>query len=208
MGRAMRKSQTIERRPGESEPMHRSRVADLKLAVARAEMLDRWDHKREGTPETHEHASRTWQAPLSRLLEAGHIDREQHEWACEIAAVAESIERDVAIKGASWEMRVDCSGSGRLNLAEGVMRVRREMAYSWWRERIPHPRRAVLDMLIGEPLPFSAVARRYRMGHRRTKRLLIDAINLWPDAMDHADVDREEIDRKHAEIEAAKAGIL
>lgn len=182
--------------------MYQSRVESLKLAHEQARTAERWKHKNEGTPETHEHAVKTRQGPIARLFEAGYIDAEQLGWACEIASVAESIEADVDVRGASYEMRVDYSGSGRNSVVEGIMRVRREVAYTWWRERLPHPKRAVLDMLIGDPQPYSTVALQYRMGKKRARKLLIDAIDLWEDAMEHAEA---QVDA--ASLAAAQAGL-
>jgi hypothetical protein len=188
--------------PGETDAMYQARVESLRLAVKHVRTVKRWDHKNEGTPETHEHAAHTRQGALARLYLAGHIDATQLGWAAEIAAVAESIEADVAVKAASYEMRVDYAGSGRDVLVEGIMRVRREVAYGWWRERIPHPKRAVLDMLIGEPKSYSTIALEYRMGKTRARRILIDAIDLWEDAMRHAEraVDEAELAAAHAAI--------
>lgn len=190
------------RRPNESPAMYRARIQSLELAAERARMLDRWDHKKKGTPETHEHAWKSQDGPLSRLCQDGYIDADQLQWACEIAAIAESIQRDVSVKCSSYEMKVDQTGSPNSVLAEGVMRVRREMAYSWWRDRIPHPRRAILDMLIGEMKSYSQIAAQWRMGKRRARKLLISAIDLWPVAMDYAEtqVDREDLDRQHARL--------
>jgi hypothetical protein len=189
--------------PGETDAMYQARVESLRRIVGRSRMLKRWDHKNEGTPETHENAARTRQGALARLFMAGHINADQLGWAAEIAAVAESIEADVAVRGASYEMRVDYSGSGRNTIVEGIMRVRREVAYGWWRDRIPEPRRGVLDMLVGEPVSYSTIAIQYRMGKARARRLLIDALDLWPDAMRYAE---REVD--DATIAAATAGIL
>jgi hypothetical protein len=93
---------------------------------------------------------------------------------------AESIERDVAVQVVSYEPRIDCSASARNSLVEGIMRVRREVAYTYWRGWLPQPeaRRARHDR-----------RRRQALQHRRPRisdgpsagrQLLIDAINLWP----------------------------
>lgn len=147
----------------------------------RRETIDRFDHANYlGTPETMAHASRTRQGALARLYEAGGIDAEQLAAAMEIAQVAEQIERDVEVRTASFETRVDNSGAGYDPLIEGIKRVRHHMAYTAWRDGLPHPKRAILDMILGEPIPFSTAARRYRMGKARAKKLLIDALDAWP----------------------------
>lgn len=193
----------VEPRGNENLTLYRARVGALKMASRRAEVLDRWSHKNDGTPETHEHASHTRQGALARLFQAGHIDVHELAWANEIAMVAESIERDVDVRCSSLEMRVDYSGSGRDALVENIMRVRREVAYTWWRERIPSPKRAVLDMIVGDAASYSTTALRYGMGKTKARKLLISAIQLWPRAMDHAE---SEVD--DATLAAAHAGIL
>lgn len=189
--------------PGESDAQYQARIASLRLAVRHVRTLKRWDHKKEGTAQTHENAACTRQGALARLFMAGQLSADQLAWAAEIGAVAESIEADVSIRCPSYEMRVDFSGSGRDSVYESFMRIRREVAYGWWRERIPHPKRAVLDMITGEPISFSAAALRYRMGKARARRLLLDAIDLWPDAMRHAERIVDD-----GTLAAAHAGIL
>lgn len=192
-----------KRGANESVPMYRARVSETLLAAARLEAAARWNHKNEGTVQTHEYASRTNQGALSRLHLSGSIDADQLAWACEIAMVAETIERDVEVKISKYRMPVDNEGSSKDVLVEGIMRVWREIAYGWWRERIPHPKRAILDMLTGEPVPYSTIALRYRIGHRRARKMLIDAIDLWPEAMEYAE---KSVDA--ADLAAAHAGLL
>lgn len=158
-------------------------------------LAEKWKHKN-GAPETLEHASRTRQGALARLCAAGDIDAEQLGWALEIAEVAEQIQADVAVRTASLETRVDCGESRRNGSAEGIRRVRFHVAYTNWREQIPQPRAAILDMIIGETIPFSTAARRYRIGRDRAKRLLIGAIDLWPECVDAAArrIDRDTLD--------------
>lgn len=182
--------------------MFRARMKNIKLAAKNARVMDRWSHKREGTAQTHEHASKTRQGPLARLYQDGFIDVDQLEWACEIARVAERIESDVAIRTASYETRVDNQGSSKDVLAETITQVRHEVAYGWWRDAIPNPKRAILDMLVGEPKSYSAIAREYRMGQRRARKLLISAIDLWPVALDRAEstIDKEDVQAAHARL--------
>jgi hypothetical protein len=116
--------------------------------------------------------------------------------------VAEAIERDVEVQVVSYEPRIDCSASGRNSLAEGIMRVRREVAYTYWRGWLPHPKRAVLDMIVGDAKPYSTVAREFRMGRQRAKTLMIDALDRWPSAMDRAE---DEVDE--ASLAAMQAGL-
>lgn len=191
-----------ERRDGESLRQYRARLKEERLEAERIAMEERWGRHNAATPQTRDHASRTQQGAIARLFEAGYLSSDELEWAHEIAMTAAIIERDVSIAGASWETRVDCNGSSKDKLLEGVGRVRREMAYSWWRQRISEPKAAILAMLTGQQEAYSTVAARHRMGKKRARKLLISAIDLWPDAMDYAEavVDREAIDQVHARL--------
>ncbi|MEA3044562.1 MAG: hypothetical protein QOH47_2400 [Sphingomonadales bacterium] len=177
----------------------------LETARARARIIvgANWRHKNEGTAATHENAARTRQGPLARLYMAGGLTIDELAWAVEIAMVAESIERDVDPGIINYEPRIDCSASGRNSVVEGIRRVRREVAYTHWRGWIPQPKRAVLDMIVGDPTPYSTVALRYGMHKRKAKRLLLTALNLWPKAMEWAE---KEVD--DATLAAARAAIL
>lgn len=175
------------------------------LRKERAE-LSRWKHKNEGTPETHEHASRRNQGALARLYESGAIDREQLAAAVEIAEVAARIGADVAVRTASLETRIDAGRRGDGSFYEKLGQVRREVAYTRWRSEVRGPIAAVLEMIVGEggePVGFTVVAKRYRMHNRRAKALLIAALDLWPRILGHV---RKEIDP--AALAAAQAGIL
>lgn len=176
---------------------------DRKLAAFHAEMTARWSHKNEGTPETLEHASRREQSSIARMFMAGDINQDQLAWAEEISVAAEMIERDVAVKISSYVPRIDCSAGARDALVEGILAVRREIAYTRWRGMIPDPKRAILDMLVGEPKSFSAVAKMYRMHKRRAKAILIKAIDIWPDAMSFAEKEADA-----ASLAAAHAGLI
>lgn len=154
-------------------------AAERALRKNRADYLERWKHKNEGTPETHEQASRRNQGALARLYQSGAIDAEQLGAAVEIATVAEKIGSDVSVRTASLETRVDTTRLGDGGFYERLGQVRREAAYTRWRHALPQPA-PVLDMLIGDPVGFTAVAARYRMHNRRAKQLLINALDLWP----------------------------
>jgi len=171
----------------------------------RLTIAERWGHKAEGTVQTHEHASRRGD-PLTRLFIKGYIDRDQLSAAEEIKTVFDQIERDVAVRVVGYEPRVDRTRSGSLGAAlrhiETVRRVRMEVAYSWWRSRLPRPCSAVLEMLVGDQLPFSTVAARHGMHKRRAKRLLIEALDLWPEALERAELVVDE-----ASLAAAQSGL-
>lgn len=179
-------------------------VPEREMQANRLVSLAAWSHKNDGTPETHAHASRTRQGPLARLHLSGAISADQLAWATEIAMAAESIERDVEVRIVSYEPRIDNSASARNVLVErSILRVRREVAYTIWRDWLPHPKRLVLDMIVGDPLSFSTAAKRYGIHKRKTRKLLIDAIDRWPDAMEVAE---DQVD--DATLAAARAGLL
>jgi len=168
---------------------------EAKARRERAKTLADWSHKNEGTPETHANAAKTKQGALARLFESGAIDREQLEYAAEISSVAEAIERDVSVRTASLEARVDSSGTHGVALIEGVRWVRLQMAYTRWRIMLPMPKRLVLDMIVGEPIGYRVAARRYGVHNRKAKRYLIGAIDRWPECVEWAckQVDRDDI---------------
>lgn len=148
-------------------------------------LRESWAHKQHGTPETWDNAERTHSDALIQLERNGTIDKEQAEWAAEIANVYRSLEADVAIRVASLEARVDQSRRGDL-AAESVRRVRLHLAYGYWRDRLPSPKQMVLDMLVGDPIGYTVAARRYAVHNRKAKRLLIEAIDRWPGCVDRA----------------------
>jgi hypothetical protein len=179
-------------------------TAERRLRKERAETLKSWKHKNEGTPETHERASRRNQGALASLYKNGSIDGEQLASAEEIARIAERIGADVAVRTASLETRVDLGPRHYDALHdERIQQVRREMAYTEWRQQLPQPA-PVLDMLVGEAIGFTVVAARHRMHHRKAKRLLIQALDLWPEILGrvYKMVDQQDLDRAHARLAA------
>jgi hypothetical protein len=177
--------------------------AERALRRGNAQMRERWKHKNEGTPETHEHASRRCQGALARLYQSGAIDAEQLAAAVEIATVAERIAADVTVKTASLETRVDVTRCGDGGFFERLGQVRREAAYGRWRAQLPQPA-PVLEMLVGEPLGFTIVAVRYRMHNRSAKALLIDALDLWPQILGAVckEIDEKALMAAHARLAA------
>jgi hypothetical protein len=177
-------------------------TAERRLRKGRVEMVERWDHKREGTAETHEHVSQYREGSMKRLYLSGAIDAEQLAASVDIATVLERIGSDVAVRTASLEARVDTTRRGDGGFYEQVLQVRHEMAYGRWRAQVRGPIAPVLEMIAAD-VPMTEVARRYRMHNRRAKQLLIDALNLWPQILGAV---CKEIDR--ATLAAAHAGIL
>jgi hypothetical protein len=178
-------------------------AAERSIRKQRADLLVSWKHKNEGTPETHEQASRHNRGALIRLYKNGTIDSEQLMAAEEINRVHERISSDVSVRTASLETRVDVTRYGDGSFFERLGQVRRELAYSEWRKLLPCPA-PVLDMLTGEPAGFTVVARRYRMHNRRALQLLIHALDLWPQVLGPIckAVDQKALDREHARLAA------
>lgn len=166
------------------------------------QLRERWGHRR-GTPETHEHVSKVHQGALARLYQSGAIDSEQLASAAAIAAVAERIASDVSVRIASLETRVD-STRGQGTFWERLGQVRAEVAYSSWRASLSVRRFApiVLDMIVGD-VGIAAAARIHRMHVRRARRILIIALDAWPD---HAQRARDQVDP--ATLAASQAAIL
>lgn len=179
-------------------------AAERELRKQRAGLSDRWKHKNEGTPETHDSASRRNQGALVRLYQTDAIDAEQLAAAVEIAQVVERIGGDVAVKTASLETRIDVTRCGDGSFFERLGHVRREVAYTRWRDEVEGPIAAILDMLVGEPVGFTVVAKRYRMHNRRAKRLLIEALDLWPRILGGVckEVDEDALIAAHARLAA------
>lgn len=158
---------------------------------------------REGTPETRFHASRSRQGNIAGLLMAGKIDQEQLGWAEEIYRAYEIVASDVTIRNVSYEPRIDNQSSARDVLVEGIGRVRREVAYTYWRNNIPEPRAMIMEMLTGERISYSTAAIKYKMGKPKSLGLLIKAIDLWPTAVEQA---VKNVDA--ADVAAAHAGLI
>ena len=183
-------------------------AADAPLRTRREKVETKWDHKREGTAPTYEAAERAQSGPLARLWLSGAIDADQLASAVEIATVAERIARDVTVRTASLETRID-NGRGDRALEERLGQVRREIAYGRWRRALGPSAAPVLDMIVGHdgvsgPGGYSVVARRYRMRPSRAKTLLIDALDLWPEMIGRVckEVDQRDLDWAHARAAA------
>jgi hypothetical protein len=161
--------------------------------------------KRQMTPETYAGAERQKhnQGALARLHESGGINDDQLAWSAEIAAVAERIEADVAVRTASLEAAVDRTPGYDSSIWEGLKAVRAQLAYTRWRDMLPTPKRIVLDMIVGEPVGYSVAAARHHVHKRKARRMLIAALDRWPGCCEWA---RREIDG--AELAAMQAGLM
>lgn len=186
-GKRPTEKRVIGKRHGKRKPTRKVVPVELTPGIEEAVQLrERWQHKANGTAETHEAASRTHQGALAQLFANGTIDIEQLEWAAQIANVHRTIEADVAVLVASLEARVDQSRNSDSIVTESLHRIRMSIAYTQWREALPHPRQMVLDMIVGDAIGYSVAARRYRVHNRKARRVLIEAINDWPGFVDRA----------------------
>ena len=136
--------------------------------------------------------------PMLALYERGSITEEQFEASVEIARVAEIIAQAVGMRSASLEARVDNSGSAKDLLIEHIGRVRLEATYSKWRDRLPMPKRLVIDMVV-EQRPIFATARRYRVGHPRARIWLVRALDRWIELREklQVEIDEQEVAAAH-----------
>ncbi len=205
---AARRLATLPRRSEKPDANER-----LSLALQRREeadarreaMIERWRHKAEGTPETHEKIAavpdRQRQSPLHRMERLGKISAEERAAAEQIAGVIERIGRAAAIRSVSLETRVDHAGSGRDHLVESLARVRLEVAYRAWRDAIPEPKAMVLDMVTSNR-SFVEQAHKYGLQWRTARKRLMTALRLWPGMMAAArrEVGRDDVDEIYRRI--------
>jgi len=143
--------------------------------------------KGHGTPETEAAYLRAHQGSLADLRQRGTIDATQLASAEQIRRAHEVATSDVAVRGVSYEMRID--GGARVSgdmLVDSLSSARMQVAYALWRQRIPVPKSAILDMLVDQPVGYTLVETRYRMRHGRGKELLIKALDLWTECVDDA----------------------
>lgn len=180
----------------------RTDVEQRRLRKQRAEMLKRWSHKREGTPETHEAHSRQRAGAIARLYASGFLCDDELAWSQEIAAAAERIMADAGVRTASLETRVDTSRHGDA-FHEALFSVWMEMAYSRWRAQLrPDVAAMTLDIIVRD-VGLARAAASHGMHARRARRLLSEALAHW--ARLFRDV-RKEVDA--ADLVAAHAGLL
>lgn len=138
---------------------------------------------------------------LARMAESGQITLDQLAAAFEIAAVAERIQRSASLRCASLEARVDGSGSGRDVLVERLHLVRMEQAYTTWRERLPVPRRMIVDMVLSDQSLF-VTARVHRMGWPKARQRLFRALDAWIEIRQRVwrDVDERDVLARYARL--------
>lgn len=159
-----------------------------------------WSHKA-GTPETQAHAARTREGALVRLYRSEAIDGQQLDAAAAIAATAQRLGAEVAVRVASLEARVDATRRGDGAFYESLGRVRDEIAYRRWCAAAPGPIGALLAVIVDD-IGLAAAARRHRLSHRRLRQLLVLSLDLWIEIVGGVvrEVDRPALDMAHAAV--------
>jgi hypothetical protein len=145
----------------------------------RVALRERWSHKREGTPETHDHAENARARPgsIARLYASAAIDDDQLAAAHEIVEAYRAITACVAIRTASLEARVDGGAHGRAE-TQALAAIRADFAYDWWRSAIGSSVEALLGVIVHD-VGLTIVARRHGMSMPRARRMLTEALDLW-----------------------------
>ncbi len=182
---AQRVAHLVLGRPRPKPGRNRSRkgradVVRLAPGIEEAVQLrERWSHKAQGTPETHENHDRMSrrEGSIARLHTARTIDDHQLAAAQEIVAAHEAIVADVAVRTAKLEPRG--TGGGPLSAsATPIAAVIRERAYGQWRESVG-ANAAMLLAIIVDDVPLTHAARRWRMSNRRARGILVTALDRW-----------------------------
>lgn len=185
-------------------PPLRLEIERAEAVLHAAELEHRYGHK-QGTPETYakidEIGPTRIQTPLSRMYERGELSDDQWRASTEIAAVAEMIELDVCVRGASLEARVDNAGASRDHLIESLGRVRLERTYTRWRNQLPMPRRMYLDMILSNR-SLVATARVYGQPWRKARQRMLTALNAWDSIKEVVwkDTDAEDVAAIYAKL--------
>lgn len=144
--------------------------------VALRETWGRWA----GTPETERYAAivSVREGSLARLHQSGAIDAAQLAAADEIGGVHARIAADVQVKTASLETRIDAGRRGGGAALETFAQIRREQAYTRWRQGLGAQAAVALAMIVDD-VGVAAASVRFRMHKRRAKRILIEALDAW-----------------------------
>lgn len=189
--------------------LHAQKAQDEReLAAQHARAGALYGHRRNGTVETHQAAAVQRQGALARLHRSGAISNDQLGWALEIQAEHERIDADVMVRSASLETRVDLSVCPDIAFFESLGRARRAMAYSRWRRELPTVcagcltgAQHVLAMVVDD-LGVTWAARRLRMSVRRTRKVLLDALDLWPSILEEVrgQIDEQDLLLAHRRI--------
>ena len=137
-------------------------------------------------------------SPITAMYQRGGLTDERYRAATQIAMVAEYLESSVGVRGQMIDARVDNARGNADVLLEKLSWVRMQSTYSEWRNRLPMPKRAVLDMVTVQR-PLTGTARAYNWTWARARNELLDALDRWNDIMDtKADrIDEQAVARIH-----------
>ena len=169
-------------KPSRSRKTRRSTPSGIVLEPGieeRVQLRERWSHKAQGTPETHEHAEQARQRPgsLARLYATGAIDADQLAAADEIVQAYRSIIVGISIKTASLEARIDGGAHGRAE-GQALGAICADFAYDWWRSAVGGSAEALLAVIVHDT-GLTIVARRYGLSMPRARRMLTWGLDLW-----------------------------
>lgn len=185
------------------------------------EIHRRWNHKNEGTPETHEKNNRDAKdilGCLQKLHNSGKIDKQQLANAESINLAASRICSDVNIGIISYEPRIDKSKNAPTSVIESIYWVRLEQSYKWWRCRVAvsvplssnsvvrdiNKFNCIFAMLVGDQLlSVRAASVKFHVGREKALAWLVEALDLWSEAARWADDEFSD-----AEFEAARAALI
>lgn len=158
----------------------RARIALEPGIEEQVALREAWSHKAQGTPQTHEHAHQAGlrEGSLARLHRTGTIDTHQLAAAEQIQSIHAQIVRDVTVKTASLETRIDAGRRGGGAAEESFGAIARERKYTDWRAELGSDASIVLQMIV-QDVGIKRAARDAGMHERRTKRMLIAALSLW-----------------------------
>lgn len=176
-------------------------AAERGLRLERAAIAEKWDHKREGTPETHEHFARRREGAMRRLYLSEAITEDQLGAAIEIAEVFEQLGRDVTIRTTSIETRIDAGRRHGDEFFEQLKQVRLEVTYSAWRLEAGAMIGPLLAVIAGDE-GYVAVAARHGMGRAKLLARLQLALDRWIKLREHV---KRVIHR--SDLDAAAAGL-
>jgi hypothetical protein len=162
------------RRSAASEPM-----ALMPGIEERVALRERWSHKAQGTPETHEHVDTVVRraGSLARLYATGTIDADQLAAAQEIVETYEAIAAAVSVRSSFTGQRVDAGFRPELAGVEAGGRALRELTYDRWRGAIELP--AMVLTMVVDDIGLTIAARRWRVSDRRARAVLVDALEGW-----------------------------
>lgn len=148
----------------------------------------------------------TTASQLEVLHSRGGITAEQLVSSEEIESVICVLTGDVGYRSVLMQMRVDQGHSPVDPGAERIAIVRAQAAYTLWRQRLPMPRRLVIDMIM-LPQALVATARSYGVGWAKAKKRLSNALDEWPRVKERVweNVDEDTVQAVFARIRGIKS---